>query len=102
MLKNKRSRRMPSFFQKCSKDPRFISKLYMCGMPMMEGSNWRTQGIDQYMYNSKCYWNGGYDIVYYMSGVDILGINKMGPRFLQAYCGMNLFPDGVEVNRQWA
>eukprot|EP00975_Prorocentrum_lima_P010375 2205153-Prorocentrum_lima.AAC.1 len=37
-----------------------------------------------------------------MSGVDILGINKMGRRLLQSYCGMNHHPEGVDVDRQWA
>eukprot|EP00975_Prorocentrum_lima_P007914 1695088-Prorocentrum_lima.AAC.1 len=37
-----------------------------------------------------------------MSGVDILRINKMGPRLLQAYCATDLFPEGVEADLQWA
>eukprot|EP00975_Prorocentrum_lima_P035704 7504184-Prorocentrum_lima.AAC.1 len=58
--------------------------------------------MDKHMYNSKFCWNGGYGIVYYMSGVDILRNNKMGPRLLQAYCATNLFPEGVEADHQWA
>eukprot|EP00975_Prorocentrum_lima_P018178 3829372-Prorocentrum_lima.AAC.1 len=37
-----------------------------------------------------------------MSGVDILGISRMGTRLLQAYSGMNHYPEGVDVYRQWA